>query len=113
MEENMNQAQQDNDNYWLAVQEVAERIVDELNDADEDRNELLHRLLHENTDQHDYAINDGLQVHTLFYSKHPCAALFNGTLPKYQSTDNFPFAAFAAEALEADVAEKVKELTPA
>ena len=54
------QAQQDNDNYWHAVQEVAERIVEELNDADEDRNELLHRLLHENTDQHEYVINDEL-----------------------------------------------------
>jgi len=108
------QAQQDIDNYWLAVQEVAERIVEELNDAEEDRHELLHRLLHENIDQHDYVISDDPQVHTLLYSKHPCAALFNGTLANHSSTDNFPFAAFAAEALEADVAQKVKELlTPA
>ena len=70
-------------------------------------------MLHENTDQNEYVISDELQVHTLLYSKHPCAALFNGTLPKCSSTDNFPFAAFAAEAFEADVAEKVKELTPA
>jgi hypothetical protein len=107
------QSQQDSDNYWHAVDEVAERIVDELNDAENHDNDL-HRVLHENIDQHDYVIGDDLQVHTLFYSKHPCAALFNGTLPSYSSTDNFPFAAFAAEALELDVAEKVKELlTPA
>lgn len=39
------QAQQDSANYWQGVEVVAEQIVEELNDADEDddRNELLHR----------------------------------------------------------------------
>lgn len=56
-------------------------------------------------------INDDLQLQVLRYSKHPCAALFNGTLNGgYQSTDEFPFAAFAADAFEADVSEKVTEL---
>ena len=70
------------DNYWQAVADVAESIVAEVRDADpdEDRDELLHRLLHENTDDHDYVVRDDLQIHTLQYSKHPCAALFNGTL---------------------------------
>jgi len=106
------QAQQDNDNYWQAVEDVAERIVEELDaDEGEDRNEMLHRLLHENTDQHDYVINDELQLHVLRHSKHPCAALFNGTVVGgYESTDDFPFAAFAADAFEADVAEKIKDL---
>jgi predicted transcriptional regulator len=105
-------AQQDSDNYWQAVEDIAERIVEELNaDDGEDRNDSLHRLLHENTDQHEYVISDDLQLHVLRHSKHACAALFNGTLSGgYQSTDDFPFAAFAADAFEADVAEKVKEL---
>jgi hypothetical protein len=108
------QARQQHDNYWQTVTDVAEQIVAELHDADpdEDRDELLHRLLHENTDQHDYVIRDDLQIPTLLYSKHPCAAIFNGTLlgERYRSTDNFPFAAFAAEAFEMDVAQKVREL---
>ena len=106
------QAQQDSDNYWQAVEDVAEQIVEELDEVEpDDRDELLHRLLHESTDQHQYVINDELQLHTLRHSKHPCAALFNGTLSGgYQSTDDFPFAAFAGDAFEADVSEKVKEL---
>jgi cephalosporin-C deacetylase-like acetyl esterase len=106
------QAQQDSDNYWQAVEDVAERIVEELSaDEGDDRNETLHRLLYESTDQHDYVINDDLQLHVLRHSKHPCAAFFNGTMSGgYQSADDFPFAAFAADAFEADVAEKVKEL---
>lgn len=111
-----NEAQQDSENYWQAVTDVAEQIVEELNEAEDDCNDLLHQLLHENTDQHDYVINDVLQLHTLQHSKNPCAALFNGTLShNYQSTDNFPIAAFAGDAFEADVAAKVNELllTPA
>jgi hypothetical protein len=106
------QARQDSDNYGQAVEGVAEQIVGELNETEpDDRDELLHRLLHESTDQHDYVINDELQLHTLRHSKHPCAALFNGTLSGgYQSTDNFPFAEIAGEAFEADVSAKVKEL---
>ena len=106
------QAQQDSDNYWQAVEDVAEQIVEELDEAEpDDRDELLHRLLHDNTDQHEYVINDELQLQTLRHSKYPCAALFNGTVTGgYQSTDDFPFAAFAGDAFEADVSEKVKEL---
>lgn len=106
------QRQHDSEDYWQAVEDLAEQIVEELNDAEEeDRNELFHRLLHENTDQHQYVINDDLQLHTLRHSKNPCAALFNGTLSGgYQSTDDFPFAAFAGDAFEADVSEKVAEL---
>ena len=101
--------------YWQAVTDVAEQIVDELQDTDEDRDEALHRLLHENTDQHDCVIFDELQVLTLQFSKHPCAAFFNGTLlqQRFRPTDSFPFAAFAAEAFEMDVAQKVKELLDA
>jgi hypothetical protein len=102
------------DNYWQAVQDVAENVVAELADAepDEDRDELLSRLIHDRIDQHDYVIRDDLQIHTLQYSQHPCAALFNGTLlgHQYGPGDNFPFAAFAADAFEADVAHKVKLL---
>lgn len=56
------QAQQEHDNYWQAVTDMAEQIVAEVHDAgpDEDRDELLFRLLHENTDQHDYVIRDEL-----------------------------------------------------
>lgn len=106
------QAQKDSDNYWQAVEELAEQIVEELNDSDdEDQNELLHRLLHESTDQHGYVINDELQLHVLRYSKHQCAALFNGTLDGgYKSTDQFPFAAFAGDAFEADVSVRVSEM---
>jgi len=105
---------QDHDNYWQAVQYLAESIVAELADADpeEDRDELLTRLVHDRTDQHDNAIHSDLQIHTLQYSSHPCAALFNGTVlgGNYMPTDSFPFASFAADALEADVIHKVKLL---
>ena len=102
------------DAYWRAVTDVAEQIVDLLRDADpdEDRDELLHRLLHESTDDHDYVVRDDLQVQTLQFSQHPCAALFNGTLlgERHRPGDNFPFASFATEAFETDVREKVKKL---
>jgi hypothetical protein len=112
MDTRNHQAQQEHDDYWQAVTDVAEQIVVKLQDTDDDRDELLHRLLHENTDDHDYVIRDDLQIQTLQQSKHPCAALFNGTLlgERHRPTDNFPFAAFAAEAFEMDVAEQVKEL---
>lgn len=104
----------EHDNYWQAVQDVAENVAAELADADpeEDRDELLSRLIHERTDQHDYVIRDDLQIHTLQYSQHPCAALFNGTMlgSQYQPGDNFPFADFAADAFEADVIQKTKLL---
>lgn len=105
---------QDFDNYWQAVEDVAENVVAELADADpdEDRDEVLARLVHDRTDQHHYVISDDLQIHTLQYSQHPCAALFNGTLQghRYAPGDNFPFASFAADAFEADVIGKVRQL---
>lgn len=104
----------EHDDYWQAVTDVAENVVAELADADpdEDRDELLARLVHERTDQYDYVIRDDLQIQTLQHSQHPCAALFNGTLVghPYQPGDNFPFAAFAADAFEADVIQKTKLL---
>ena len=108
------QIQEQHDNYWQAVTDVAEQIVAEVRDADpdQDRDELLHRLLHEKTDDHDYVVRDDLQVQTLQHSQHPCAALFNGTLlaERRRPGDNFPFASFAAEAFEMDVSAKVKKL---
>ena len=57
-------------------------------------------------------VRDDLQIQTLQQSQHPCAALFNGTLlgHHYLPRDRFPFAAFAADAFEADVVQQVKEL---
>jgi hypothetical protein len=106
------QVKQEHDDYWQAVTDVAEAVVTEWEDTDEDRDETLTRLIHEATDQHDYVIRDDLQVQTLQYSQHPCAALFNGTLLGHPNLpgDNFPFAAFAADAFEADVMQQVKEL---
>ena len=102
----------DHDNYWQAVHDGAESILAELEDTDEDQDELLTRLVDEYTDQHDYVIQDDLQIHTLQYSQNPCAAIFNGTVlsNRYQPGDDFPFAAFAADAFAADVASKVKEM---
>jgi hypothetical protein len=107
-----NQAKQQHDDYWQAVQDVAENIVVDLQDTDDDRDEALTRLVHDAIDQHDYVVRDDLQIQTLQHSQHPCAALFNGTLlgNHYQPGDNFPFAEFAADAFEADVAQKVREL---
>lgn len=105
--------QREIDDYRQAVQDVAENVVAELQDADpdEDRDELLSQLVHDRTDQHEYVINDELQIHTLLYSNHPCAALFNGTYKSdCNSTDSFPFADFAADTCEMDVIDKVKEL---
>ncbi len=102
------------DNYWQAVTDVAEQIVAEVWDADpdQDRDELLHRVLHENTDDHEYVVCNELQLLTLQFSQHPCAALFNGTLlaERRRPSDNFPFTSFAVEAFEMDVSAKVKKL---
>ena len=105
--------QREIDDYRQAVQDVADNVVVELQDADtdDDRDELLAHFVHDRTDQHEYVINDELQIHTLLYSNHPCAAFFNGTFKSdYNSTDNFPFADFAAGAFEMDVIDKVREL---
>lgn len=108
--------QREIDDYRRAVQDVAENVVAELKDADpeEDRNELLSQLVHDRTDQHEYVIGTELQIHTLLYSPHACAAFFSGTFKSdFNSTDNFPFADFAADAFEMDVIAKVKELMEA
>jgi hypothetical protein len=109
-----NQAQQQHADYWQAVTDVAEGVVAEFRDTDDDgdRDELLTRLVHEATDQHDYVIRDDLQIQTLQQSQHQCAALFAGTLlgNHYRPGDSFPFAAFAADAFEADVTHKVKQM---
>jgi hypothetical protein len=105
--------QREIDDYRQAVQDVAENVVAELQDADldDDRDELLAQLVHDRTDQHEYVINDQMQIQTLLYSNHPCAAFFSGTYKSdYNSTDNFPFADFAADAFEMDVIDKVREL---
>ena len=107
------QIQQDLDNFRQAVNDVAENVVAELadTDTDNDRDELLTQLIGERCDQHDYVINDELQIHTLLYSDHPCAGFFNGTFKSdYDSGDNFPFADFAADAFEMDLTHKVKQL---
>ena len=110
----MPKSNKQHDAYWQAVADVAEQIVAEVQDADpeDNRDELLHRLLHENTDDHEYVVCNELQIQTLQYSQHPCAALFNGTLlaKHHLPGNNFPFASFAAEAFEMDVAAKVKKL---
>lgn len=98
--------------YLLHVEAIAEAIVDELHDFDGDRDEEATRLVDESVDQDEYVINDELALHTLWFSNYPCAAIFNGTAlgSNKRSTDQFPFAAFAADALEMDVTDKVKAL---
>lgn len=105
--------QREIEDYRQAVQDVAENVVAELQDADadDDWDELLTQLVHDRTDQHQYVIHDELQIQTLLYSNHPCAAFFSGTFKSdFNSTDNFPFADFAADAFEMDVTAKVREL---
>ena len=109
----MTETHQQIEDYWSAVEDVAENIVAEVNDADpeEDRDELLLRLLDEHTEQHEYVINTDFQIHTLQFSNHPCASFFHGTFKnEYAIHDSFPFQVFAADAFEADVKDKVLEL---
>ena len=109
----MTETRQQIEDYWSAVEDVAENIVAEVNDADpeEDRDELLLRLLDEHTEQHEYVINTDFQIHTLQFSNHPCASFFHGTFKnEYAIHDSFPFQVFAADAFEADVKDKVLEL---
>ena len=109
----MTETRQQIEDYWSAVEDVAENIVAEINDADpeEDRDELLVRLLDESTEQHEYVINTDLQIHTLQFSNHPCASFIHGTFKsEYAIHDSFPFQAFAADAFEEDVKDKVVEL---
>ena len=109
----MTETHQQIEEYRNAVADVAEHIVAEINDADpdEDRDELLVRLLDESTEQHEYVINTDLQIHTLQFSNHPCASFIHGTFKsEYGIHDSFPFQVFAADAFEEDVKDKVVEL---
>lgn len=108
-----NEAQQQNDEYIQAVIDVAENVVADLEDSDdEDRDELLTRLIAEKCDQHEYVIGNDLCIHTLKYSNNACAGLFDGTFAAnhYARNAQFPFTDLAADAFEADVTDKVKEL---
>lgn len=107
------QAKQEHDDYWQAVTDVAENVVAELEaDDDNDRDELISRLIAEKCDQHDFVIGVDLCIHTLKYSGNACAGFFDGTFAASQYARNaeFPFTALAADAFEADVTDKVKEL---
>lgn len=109
----MPETHQQIEDYWSAVEDVAEHIVADFNDADpdDDRDELLIRLVNEHTEQHDYVIGTELQIYTLQFSNHPCASFFHGTFKStYDIHDSFPFQAFAADAFEEDVKDKVLEL---
>ena len=106
-------ARQKHANYWHAVNDVAENVVADLNDADEEgQDEFLCQFIAEKCDQHDYVIRDDLNIHTLLYSNNACAGFFDGTFAanQYARSDNFPFADLAAGAFEADVADKVKQM---
>ena len=108
------QAKQEHDDYWQAVTDVAESVIDDLDDADDEENqdELLIRLIAEKCDQHEYVIGNDLCIHTLKYSVNACAGFFDGTFAAHQYARNaqFPFVDLAADAFEADVTDKVREL---
>lgn len=109
---NQQQAKKENDDYWAAVIDVAENVVADLEDADADRDECLTRLIAEKCDQHEYVIGNDLCIHTLKYSGNACAGFFDGTFAasQYARDAEFPFTDLAADAFEADVTDKVKEL---
>jgi hypothetical protein len=105
------QAKQEYDDYWQAVTDVAENVIADLTD-DENRDELLTRLIAEKCDQHECVIGNDLCIHTLKYSANACAGFFDGTFAAnhYARNAQFPFTDLAADAFEADVTDKVKEL---
>ena len=106
--------QEEFDQYWHAVNDAANAVLAEIQEADDgqDRNEQLSFIVADHCDQHEYVINEVLNVHTLLYSQNPCAAFFNGTFPisRYRCGDPFPFAELAADAFEADVIGRVHQL---
>lgn len=108
------QAKQEHDDYWQAVTDVAENVVADLEDADDedDRDELLTRLIADKCDQHLYVIGNDLCIDTLRYSDNACAGFSDGTFAAnhYARDAQFPFSDLAADAFEADVTDKVKEL---
>lgn len=106
--------QEEFDQYWHAVNDAAEAVLAEIQDFEEDQDgeEQLSFVVTDHCDQHEYVINEELNVHTLLYSQNPCAAFFNGTFPisRYHCGDPFPFAELAADAFEADVIGRVQQL---
>ncbi|MCB9951400.1 MAG: hypothetical protein H6824_10505 [Planctomycetaceae bacterium] len=106
------QAKQEHDDYWQAVTDVAENVVADLGDDEEDRDERLTRVIAEKCDQHYYVIGNELCIHTLKYSGNACAGFFDGTFAAnhYARSAEFPFTDLAADAFEADVTDTVKEL---
>ncbi len=107
------QAKQEHDDYWQAVTDVAENVVADLDaDDEDDRDELISRLIAEKCDQHEYVIGNDLCIHTLKYSSNACAGFFDGTFAgnQYARNAEFPFTDLAADAFEADVTDKVREL---
>ncbi|MEZ5944913.1 MAG: hypothetical protein R3C18_26310 [Planctomycetaceae bacterium] len=108
-----NSSKPSRNDYWQAVTDVAENVVADLEDDDEnDRDELISRLIAEKCDQHDYVIGVDLCIHTLRYSNNSCAGFFDGTFAANHFARNaeFPFSDLAADAFEADVSDKVNEL---
>lgn len=108
----MSEAFSQRDDYWDAVNDVAERVFLEVSESDEeDRDESVVQLISENCDQHEYVIHNELQIHTLLYSRNACAGFFDGTFAanQYGRSDDFPFADLAADAFVADVTNKVRQ----
>lgn len=108
------QVQREHDDYWEAVTDVAESVIDDLDDADDEENqdELMTCLIAEKCDQHEYVIGNDLCIHTLRFSNNACAGFFDGTFAanKYARNAPFPFVDLAADAFEADVTDKVRKL---
>lgn len=108
------QAKKEHDDYWQTVTDVAENVIADLEDTDDEdnRDDLLIRLIAGKCDQHEYVIGNDLCIHTLKYSGNACAGFFDGTFAasRYARNAEFPFTDLAADAFEADVTDKVKEL---
>ncbi len=105
----MSQSNSHRDDYWAAVNEVAENVVAELGDFDvEAKDEMAIQLISEKCDQHGYVIHVELQIRT----QNACAGLFDGTFDasQYGCNDDFPFADLAADALVADVSDRVRQM---
>jgi len=98
------------ENYWHAVEQLAENVLDQFNESDDEECDIR-QLINEAVDQHEYVIHEELQIQTLQQSQHPCAALWEGSVDaNFRPGDNFPFSAFAASAMEADVSKRFRML---
>lgn len=106
----MNDAKKELNEYWEAVSETAEIIMDEYRNSEDEIE--IDSLIHEHCDQHERVIDVDLNVLTLHYSKNSCAGFFDGTVDAKSLSRNqdFPFAPLAAAAFEADVSEKVHKM---